>query len=227
VRFASPPAGADIVGTPTVRLSYRGTADPARTFVYASVVDANADRVIGGESTPIPVVLDGRAHSVERPLEAIAVHSVAGSAYRLQISSGGATYALQSSVGNIAMTTVRGTLPRVDATRAGIAATRRRRTPMAPSVSVQARGGRSSARVAVSARLRSTPCAGTVTFAIRIGRRLLHRTAKAAARTCVARATVRAKAAPGTPVRVSASFGGNAELAPRRAQTVAVVVQAA
>jgi ABC-2 type transport system ATP-binding protein len=119
VRFARPRRGADLVGTPKIRLTYRGRADPARTFVYAQIIDAAARRVIGGETTPIPVVLDGRRHTIERPLEAIAVHTVAGSSYALQISSGGTTYALQHSLGSIRLTAVHATLPIVNAARSG------------------------------------------------------------------------------------------------------------
>jgi ABC-2 type transport system ATP-binding protein len=119
IRFSRPRRGADIVGTPTVRITYRGRADPARTFVYAQIVDATAKRVIGGEATPIPVVLDGRRHTIQRPLEAIAVHTVAGSSYVLQISSGGATYALQHSLGSISLSAARATLPIVNPRRSG------------------------------------------------------------------------------------------------------------
>ena len=74
VPLPAPSGETDLVGNPRVRLVYRGRAKPERTFLYAQVVDGEADRVIGGLATPLPVILDGRQRTVERPMEAIAEH---------------------------------------------------------------------------------------------------------------------------------------------------------
>lgn len=100
------------------------------------------------------------------------------------------------------------------------------RTARAPLIGVSARAGALTARIAVSAQLRSTPCTGTVTFGIRTAGRVLHRTAKAAKGTCTVRTTVRVKAARGARVRVTAAFNGNTQLAPRRAAAVVTHVRA-
>ncbi|MBW3609900.1 MAG: prolyl oligopeptidase family serine peptidase, partial [Actinobacteria bacterium] len=101
VRFASAPPGSDVLGAPRLRLVYRGTAVPARTFVYAQVVDARAARVAGGQVTPIPVVLDGRTRVVERALEPLALRGRPRSDLRLQVTPGTTFYGPQRSTGAV------------------------------------------------------------------------------------------------------------------------------
>ena len=74
-----------MVGEPRLRLTYNGTGAPADTHVYAQIVDTARNLVLGNVSTPIPVKLDGRPHTIERPLEPVAARAVAGKRYRLQI----------------------------------------------------------------------------------------------------------------------------------------------
>ena len=102
-----------------------------------------------------------------------------------------------------------------------------RHRPAAPLVRVSARRGEPTGRIVISARLRSKPCSGTVTFEIRIGRGTVRRAATASTRTCMARTTVATKARRGTRVRVTATFGGNAQLFPRRAAPVVTYVRRA
>jgi hypothetical protein len=85
VRYAPPPAEVDIVGGPWVSLTYRGNALPTKTFVYAQVVDAANGRVVGGQVTPIPVVLDGVQHTITQRLEVIAIRGRPSSDLRLQL----------------------------------------------------------------------------------------------------------------------------------------------
>lgn len=119
VRYDAPPAAADIVGKPTISLSYRGSALPASTFIYAQVVDARTRRVVGGQVTPIPVVLDGRQRTVERKLEAIALRAGRSSDLRLRLLPSTALYGPQRSAGSVNRLSVTSTLPIVDATRSG------------------------------------------------------------------------------------------------------------
>ncbi|HEV2058931.1 MAG TPA: alpha/beta fold hydrolase, partial [Solirubrobacteraceae bacterium] len=117
--YDAPPAAADVVGEPTISLSYRGRALPASTFVYAQVVDARMQRVVGGQVTPIPVVLDGRQRTVKRKLEAIALRAHPSSDLRLRLLPSTALYGPQRSTGSVASLSVTSTLPIVDATRSG------------------------------------------------------------------------------------------------------------
>ena len=90
---------AHVIGEPTLKLSYQGTAAPAETHVYAQIVDGSG-RVVGNQATPIPVTLDGLPHAVSRPLEAIASEAKAGAGYRLQITPGTTLYTAQRSAGS-------------------------------------------------------------------------------------------------------------------------------
>ena len=68
VEVALPAAtgSAHVIGEPTLKLSYSGTAVPAQTHVYAQIVDGSG-RVVGNQATPIPVTLDGALHTLAAP----------------------------------------------------------------------------------------------------------------------------------------------------------------
>jgi ABC-2 type transport system ATP-binding protein len=72
VRTDPAPAEADLVGSPRVRVTYRGIGSPMQTWLHAQLVDDERRAVIGGLVTPIPVTLDGTERTIERELEPIA-----------------------------------------------------------------------------------------------------------------------------------------------------------
>jgi ABC-2 type transport system ATP-binding protein len=101
----------DLVGPPRVRIAYSGTAAPAETHLYAQVVDTKANKVLGNQVTPIPVVLDGQRRTVERALEPIAAHATPDSRYRVQVIPGTTVYGLQRSTGAVTLHAVEAALP--------------------------------------------------------------------------------------------------------------------
>ncbi len=221
VRFPAPAGEADLVGNPRVRLTYRGRAKPERTFLYAQVVDGEADRVLGGLATPLPVILDGRERTVARPLEAIAEHGGPASLYRLQITPGVATYELQRSQGRVSLYGAFGSLPLVDATRSGYGFARR--TPTRPRVTVTSRRSRRDGRdtrVSLRVRLPVRPCAGSITFVVQTARRPYVYNAQLTPRPCRAARKVTLRARRGSRLRVTATFNGNPELKPRDSRTL-------
>jgi ABC-2 type transport system ATP-binding protein len=117
VAYAAPPAETDIVGAPTVTLTYHGPVvlTSAQTFVYAQIIDAGAGRVVGGLVTPIPVALDGLTHTISRPLEVVALRGRPTSNLRLQLVASSPLYGPQRSLGSITVSSVTTTLPLVDA----------------------------------------------------------------------------------------------------------------
>jgi hypothetical protein len=177
--------------------------------------------VVGGQVTPVPVLLDGRTRTVQRDLEPIAVRGGPASDLRLQVAPGSAVFGPQRSAGGVRLDRIDAALPMVDATRGpaprGRAASARR-APRAPVLRVRRLGG---GRLAVRVRLRSRPCSGTVTFRARAGRLARARRARVS-RRCTAAARLRLPAARGRRVRVSARYGGNATFAPRSARAVTV-----
>ncbi len=215
-------AEADVVGNPRVRLVYRGRAKPERTFLYAQVVDGEADRVLGGLATPLPVILDGRERTVERPLEAIASHGGPASLYRLQITPGAATYELQRAKGRVSIYGAFGSLPVVDATRSGYGVVPH--TPKRPRVTVTSRRSRRDgrdARISLRVRLPVRPCAGSITFLVETSRRPYVFNANLVARPCRAATKVTLRARRGSRLRVTATFNGNPELKGRDSRTLA------
>jgi ABC-2 type transport system ATP-binding protein len=111
VEIEAAKADQELLGPPRVEIAYNGTAVPAKTWLYAQVLDARNNRILGNQVTPIPVTLDGQPHTVERTLEPIAVHATPASRYRLQISGGTTVYGLQRSTGVANLTSIKAALP--------------------------------------------------------------------------------------------------------------------
>jgi ABC-2 type transport system ATP-binding protein len=218
VRVKPPRFEADIVGNPEVRLIYRGRAKPERTFLYAQVADGEAESVIGGLATPLPVILDGRERTVQRPLEAIAEHGAPASLYGLQITPGAATYELQRSKGRVSIYGAFGSLPLVDPTRSGFGVVRR--TPKRPRVTVTSRRDGRNARISLRVRLPIRPCQGAITFVVRTERRPYLYDADLTARPCRAAKKIRLRVKRGSRLRVTATFNGNPALKPRDSRSL-------
>ena len=115
-------AALDVLGEPKLKLTYRGTASPSATRVYAQLVDPSRRRVVGNQATPIPLTLDGQERTIERPLEAIAVRTAPGAVYTLQLVSSSSLYAPQRSAGSVAVSRAEIELPVVDPARAVVSA---------------------------------------------------------------------------------------------------------
>jgi len=81
----TPPAGSQIVGSPTLTFTYQGLG--TGRAVYADVVDTStpAPYVVGQVVTPVPVTLDGRPHTVTIALNDIAYTTPAGGADTLAL----------------------------------------------------------------------------------------------------------------------------------------------
>ncbi len=209
-----PPSGeADIVGNPRVRLIYRGRAKPARTFLYAQVYDDEADRVLGGLATPLPVILDGRQRTIDRPLEAIAEHAGPASLYRLQITPGAASYEQQRSKGRVSIYGAFGSLPLVDATRSGFGSVRH--TPKRPRVTVTSRRDGRYSRIRLRVRLPVRPCTGSITFVVKTSKRPYVYDKALTAGPCRAGRNIKLRVKRGSRLRVTATFNGNPELKAR------------
>jgi len=99
------------VGTPSFELTYTGTAAPASTRIFAQLVDPASNLVLGNQVTPIPVTLDGRPHTIRRPLEPVAFSAAAGSQLKLQVIAGTNVYAPQRSSGLVTLSRVVVRLP--------------------------------------------------------------------------------------------------------------------
>lgn len=112
-QYAPPAAEANVVGEPTVTLTYRGTALPAATYLYAQVIDVAANRVVGNQVTPIPVILDGLLRTVTRKLEVVALRARPTSNLRVQVISSTPLYAAQHSTGLVWSMAVSSSLPLV------------------------------------------------------------------------------------------------------------------
>jgi len=134
----APGGAADLVGAPRLKVDYTGTGAPEGTHMYGQIVDTVRNLVVGNLATPIPVTLDGKPHSIERPLEPIAYHAGPGSRLRLQLAPATTLYAEQRSTGALALSSVDLRLPVAD-----LGASRRERLSVGPTRGVRrARKGR-------------------------------------------------------------------------------------
>lgn len=110
------PRAALLVGAPKLTLSYSGKGTPAKgAKVYAQIVDVKRGIVVGNQVTPIPLTLDGKAHTVTRELTPIAATAAKGARYTLQIISSSKVWAPQRGTGTVKVARVKLTLPAVKA----------------------------------------------------------------------------------------------------------------
>lgn len=108
------PRAALVSGAPKVTLSYRGTiAGPRPARVFGQLVDDSTGVVLGNLITPIPLQLDGKAHTVARPLEIVAQRMAKGSTVTLQLVSTTVAYSAPRLGGAITFSRVGVTLPTV------------------------------------------------------------------------------------------------------------------
>ena len=106
---ATPALGSQIVGAPTLSFDYSGLGT-SRT-VYAQLVDDTTGLVLSNNSTPIPVVLDGRKHTVEIPMANIAYTVDTGDSLTLQITSSALNYENFTAYGFINISDINLALP--------------------------------------------------------------------------------------------------------------------
>jgi ABC-2 type transport system ATP-binding protein len=111
VPVPGPTGAANVVGPPHLDLSYQGTALPQKTWVYAQFVNPRTGNVLGNIATPIPLTLDGQAHTISRDLETVAGRAPAGGGYTLQLTASSSLYDLQRSAGTVAFSGIDVSMP--------------------------------------------------------------------------------------------------------------------
>jgi ABC-2 type transport system ATP-binding protein len=111
VSIPGPSGDANVVGAPHLDLAYQGTAAPAKTWVYAQLVNPRNNTVLGNMATPIPLILDGQPHSISRDLELVAARAPAGGGYTLQLTPSSTLYDMQRSTGAVTFNNISVSLP--------------------------------------------------------------------------------------------------------------------
>jgi ABC-2 type transport system ATP-binding protein len=105
---------ADLVGPPTLKLTYSGTAAGDRlSRVFAQLVDPATGIVVNNQVTPIPLILDGKTHSLAIPMETIGYTGVSGKPLELQLTPTTVAYVAPRLGGSIHFTHVAVSLPTV------------------------------------------------------------------------------------------------------------------
>jgi ABC-2 type transport system ATP-binding protein len=125
VNVAVPPPGAatQLLGEPTLTLTYSGTGSAASSYVFAQLVDEQKGVVLGNQVTPIPVTLDGQPHTITRSLEGIAISAPAGARYTLQITGGSQVYGPVRDAAALSFSAIHLSIPRPGAAAVGPAFT--------------------------------------------------------------------------------------------------------
>jgi ABC-2 type transport system ATP-binding protein len=111
VPVPGPTADANVVGPPHLDLTYRGTAAPQKTWIYAQFANPRNGTVLGNMATPIPLTLDGQEHTISRDLELVAGRAPAGGGYTLQLTASSSLYDLQRSLGAATFDDIHVTMP--------------------------------------------------------------------------------------------------------------------
>jgi ABC-2 type transport system ATP-binding protein len=92
VPLNTPALGTELVGEPSLNLTYSGTATNANSRLYAQIISNANGLVLDNQVTPVPVTLDGATRTLSISLEGVAADASAGSTYTLQITDGTSVY---------------------------------------------------------------------------------------------------------------------------------------
>ena len=114
---APPAAGTEMLGEPTLTLTYSGTATSADDRLYAQIISNANGLVLGNQITPIPVTLDGQSHTVTADLgtlNSVAYTAVSpGSTLTVQLVSTATQYENLTSYGVVSVSNMTLSLPTV------------------------------------------------------------------------------------------------------------------
>jgi ABC-2 type transport system ATP-binding protein len=113
VPLNTPAPGTELLGEPTLTLSYSGTAANPDGRLYAQILSNANGLVLGNQVTPLPVRLDGADHTLVIPLEGVAADASAGSTYTLQITDGTSVYFAARSAGLVNLSHISVSVPTV------------------------------------------------------------------------------------------------------------------
>ncbi len=113
VPVPTPAAETQMLGEPTLTLDYSGTATNSDGRLYAQILSGANGQTLGNQVTPIAVTLDGAAHTVTLPLEAVAADAAPGSTYSLQITDGSSVYFAAHSAGLVTLSHIALSIPTV------------------------------------------------------------------------------------------------------------------
>jgi ABC-2 type transport system ATP-binding protein len=111
LRLAAPSRLRLLMWAPQLTVTYQGTATQRVTQVFAQLVDDANGEVLGHQITPVPVMLDGKRHTLTLPLEIVAAAVARGEHLTLQITPSTVAYQSQRAVGSIRFTSIRIALP--------------------------------------------------------------------------------------------------------------------
>jgi ABC-2 type transport system ATP-binding protein len=92
VAIPAPSRAVQVLGAPRLSLTYSGTSLTRNAHVFAQIVDTTRGVVLGNQATPMPLTLDGAAHTLTQPLEVVAAAATPASRYTLQIIGGTQVY---------------------------------------------------------------------------------------------------------------------------------------
>ena len=115
VPVPAPRSAVQAVGAPTLKLTYTGTGAAPQGYAFAQIADEVRGVVVGNQVRPIPLVLDGKQHTIERPLEAIAASLSPQSKLTLQITGGSQVYGPARTAADLQIAKARLEIPTVGA----------------------------------------------------------------------------------------------------------------
>ena len=103
-----------VVGTPKLRIAYKGTSKTKKVRVLAQLIDKRTDTVVGNQITPFALRLNGKKQKAGVPLEAITFAMRKGQKLTLQIVAQSSAYNTFPKGGKVRFSKIKVSLPAVD-----------------------------------------------------------------------------------------------------------------
>jgi ABC-2 type transport system ATP-binding protein len=113
VAIPAPSRSVQVLGAPKLTLAYSGISLNPAAHVFAQIVDTTRGVVLGNQATPVPLTLDGAAHTLSQPLEVVAAAASPASRYTLQLIGGTQVYGPVHIAATVSFSSIRLRLPTV------------------------------------------------------------------------------------------------------------------
>ena len=113
VPVPAPASAVQAVGAPRLTMTYTATGSAPAGYAFAQTLDKTRGVVVGNQVRPIPLALDGRPHTIERPLEPIAASLTPQSRLTLQITGGSQVYGPARTAADVQIASARLQIPTI------------------------------------------------------------------------------------------------------------------
>jgi ABC-2 type transport system ATP-binding protein len=103
ISVSAPSSSVETLSDPQLSLTYSGLATKVNTPIFAQLVETSTGKVLDNQATPVPLVLNGFAHTVSVPLNLVAWNLTPSSHVTLQLTDASDLFFEQLATGFVSV----------------------------------------------------------------------------------------------------------------------------